>query len=112
MPTLVTIRRNFVVQSLLEIEDEEFAHWYGLGVYWAMWGDCQGHGPYNDTYIIQTIETGIHNGWYNDLNSSWFSHVGFYVGMLHGGFLAKPSETLVVLTDPDFTKGYYVGRDY
>ena len=32
--------------------------------------------------------------------------------MVHGGQLVRPSDTLVVLTDPDFTKGYHVGRDY
>lgn len=118
MPTTITVRRNFSVQSLLDIEDPEFAHWYGLGVFWAMYGDQQGNGLYCDAYIIDTIQHGVSSGWYGDRMSSWFAHVGFYLGMLHGGMLdpvtglLRPSETLVVLTDPDFTKGYHVGRDY
>lgn len=44
--------------------------------------------------------------------------IGFKLGMLHGGMIDpatrqfRSSDTLVVLNDPDFTKGYYVGRDY
>jgi hypothetical protein len=33
--------------------------------------------------------------------------LGFELGMCHGGQLVRPSDTLVILTDPDFTKGYY-----
>ncbi len=38
--------------------------------------------------------------------------------MVHGGMIdpatrqLRPSDTLVILTDPDFTQGYHVGRDY
>ncbi len=32
--------------------------------------------------------------------------------MIHGGYLTHPYDTLVVLADPDFAKGYEVGRDY
>jgi hypothetical protein len=112
MPTYVTVRRNLVVPALLEIEDSEFAHWYSLGVYWAMFGDSQARGPYHDTYLIDTISSGIAQAWYNDRNSGWFPMMGFKLGMIHGGWLSKPSATLVVLTEPDFTKGYHVGRDY
>jgi hypothetical protein len=44
--------------------------------------------------------------------------LGFTIGMLHGGMINpvtrqyRPADTLVTLTDPDFTKGYCVGRDY
>src|ERR1700693_5841427 len=112
MPTCITVRRNFVVQSLLEIEDEQFAHWYSLGVYWAMFGEHQCNGPYHDTYLIHTLTSGVNQGWYTDRNSGWFTMVGFKLGMVHGGWLSQPSPTLVLLTDPDFTKGYYVGREY
>lgn len=112
MPTCITVRRNFVVQSLLEIEDCDFAHWYSLDVYWSMFGEHQQRGPYQDTYLIHTIGSGIEQGWYSDRNSGWFPMIGFKLGMVHHGWLSKPSDTLVVLTDPDFTKGYSVGRDY
>lgn len=118
MPTLVTVRRNFVVTSLLEIENPEFAHWYELGVFWSLYGEQQGIGPYRDTYVIDNIQNGICNGWYHDLRSGWFEMIGFNLGMLHGGMINpatrqyRPADTLVTLTDSDFTKGYYVGRDY
>jgi hypothetical protein len=112
MPTTITVNKKLTVLALLDIEDAEFAHKYGLGVWWAMYGDEQGNGPYEDIYLTDNISLGLQAGRYNSLSSPWFSHIGFYLGMLHGGYLVHPSDTLVVLTDPDFTKGYYVGRDY
>jgi hypothetical protein len=100
------------VCPLLAIEDPEFAHWYGLGVWWAMYGDQQGTGPYSDDYLFDNIQRGIANGWYHDLHSGWFPMIGFNLGMVHGGQLIRPSDTLVVLSDPDFTQGYYAGRNY
>jgi len=44
MPTSIAVWRDFSVQPLLEITDPEFAHWYGLGVFWALYGDEQGLG--------------------------------------------------------------------
>lgn len=112
MPTIIPVTRRLSVSALLEINDPAFAHWYGLGVFWAMYGEQQGNGPYHDEYIIGTIQNGITNGWYNDLQSGWFPMVGFKLGMLHGVHLVRPADTLVILTDPDFTRGYHVGRDY
>ena len=60
--------------------------------------------------IIENISRNIQAGRFDSLSSSWFSHVGFYLGMLHGGWLVRPSDTLVVLTDLDFAEGYQQGR--
>ena len=79
---------------------------------WPVLVDGSAHGPYRDSYIITNIARGILNGWYDERSSGWFPMVGFKLGMLHGGFLCQPGNTLVTLTDPDFTKGYHVGRDY
>ena len=114
----ISVTRNFSVCPLLAIEDPEFAHWYGLGTFWAMYGDEQGSGPHQDMYIIENISRNLYAGWYNSLSSSWFASVGFYLGIVHGGMIdpatcqLRPSDTLVILTDPDFTQGYHVGRDY
>ena len=110
MPTCITVRRNFVVPSLLEITDPEFGRQYGMGVWWALYGDEQGKGPYDDRYLLDNISRNIQAGRYNNLSSPWFASVGFYLGMLHGGWLVQPSDTLFVLTDPDFTEGYQQGR--
>ncbi len=112
MPTAITVRSDFVVLSLLEIENPEFANWYALGVYWAMHGHYQGVGRYQDTYLVTNIERGILAGNYSCTQSGWFPMLGFKLGMVHGGFLVEPGDTLVILTDPDFTKGYAVGRNY
>lgn len=116
MPTLIPVSRSFSVQPLVEINDPEFAHWYELGVFWAMYGDYQGNGPYEDRYLIENVSRNLWAGRYDSTSSPWFSSVGFYLGMLHGGCLTprtnqlRSSETLVVLTDPDFTEGYHQGR--
>src|SRR5947209_17226755 len=100
MPTLITVRRNFVVDALLEIEDPEFAHWYSHGVWWAMFGDGQVKGLMSDIYLIGNVRKGIAQGWYNDRNSGWFAMAGFKLGMVHGGWFACLADTLVGLTDP------------
>ena len=118
MSTRITIKRGFTVDTLLEIENAEFAHWYELGTWWALYGEEQGRGPYHDEYLIGNIECGISHGWYEDLLSGWFPMVGFFIGMVHGGMLdpathaVRSSASLVVLRDPDFAKGYHAGRRY
>ena len=110
MPELLTITRKFSVVPLLDIHNPDFAQWYSHGVWWAMYGDYQGNGPYDDRYLIENISRNIHAGRYDGLSSSWFAAVGFYLGMLHGGWLVQLSDTLVVLTDLDFADGYQQGR--
>ncbi len=112
MPTVITVTRRFSAQSLLDIENPDFARQYGLGMWWALYGDEQGKGPYDDRYLIDNISRNIQAGRYDSLSSPWFASIGFYLGMLHGGYLVRPSDSLVILTDPDFTQGYHVGRDY
>ena len=116
--TVIAVTRRFSVCPLLAIENSEFAHWYGLGVFWAVYGEQQGRGPYEDRYLIANISRNIQTGRFDSLASPWFSHIGFYLGIAHGGMIdpqtlaVRTAGTLVILTDPDFTKGYYVGRDY
>ena len=107
---VIQITRTVSVCPLLAITDPEFARWYSNGVFWAMYGDEQGNGPYDDRYLIENISRNLQAGRYDKLSSPWFAHAGFYIGMLHGGWLVQPSDTLVVLTDPDFTEGYQQGR--
>lgn len=118
MPTSVQVTSKLTVQALLDIDNAEFAHWYELGVWWAMYGDEQGRGAYHDSYLIENMSNGLQSGWYNDLLSGWFPMVGFFIGMVHGGMLdpvsrqVRSSASLVVLRDPDFTRGYHAGRRY
>ncbi len=108
----ISVTRRFSVEPLLDVTDPEFAREYGLGVWWALYGEQQGNGPYDDQYSIENINRNLCAGRFDSLSSPWFAHIGFNLGMLHGGWLVQPSETLVVLTDPDFAQGYRVGRDY
>lgn len=118
MPTQVRVTSKFSVQALLDIDNAEFAHWYELGVWWAMYGDEQGRGIYRDQYLIHTIGDGLQRGWYDSLLSGWFPMVGFKLGMVHGGMLdpatraVRSSASLVVLSDADFARGYHAGRRY
>ncbi len=89
MPTLIAVTRTFNVPGLLDINDPEFAHWYGLGVFWAMYGDEQGNGPYDDRYLIDNISRNIQASRYNSLSSPWFASVGFYLGMLMAACLSR-----------------------
>jgi hypothetical protein len=118
MPSIISVTRSFSVPALLDIENPEFARLYELGMFWAMYGEKQGRGPYEDTYLIENICRNLHAGWYDHMSSPWFASIGFYLGMVHGGMIdpatrqLRPSDTLVVLTGPDFAQGYHVGRDY
>jgi len=118
MPTTITVTPMFQVTALLDINSAEFAHQYELGTWWAMYGDEQGKGPYPDSYLIENIGRNLRAGHYNDISSPWFSSVGFYLGIVHGGMLdsktrqLRSSASLVILADPDFAKGYHAGRRY
>src|SRR6266567_5846701 len=113
MPTQVRVTSKLRVQESLDIDNAEFAHWYELGVWWAIYSDEQGKGPYRDSYLITTIGGGLRSDWYDNLLSGWFPMVGFKLGMIHGGMLdpailrLRPSASLVVLRGPDFTRSYH-----
>jgi hypothetical protein len=118
MATIVSVTRKLEVPALLTINDPAFKHWYSLGVWWAMYGDGQAKGVYDDCYLIVNLTSHIKAGWYDNVEDGWFPMLGFELGMVHGGYLvSKPHDfggikTLVTLTDPDFQKGYAVGREY
>lgn len=101
----ITIKRGFSVTPLLDIENAEFAHWYELGEWWAMYGDEQGKGAYRDRYIIDVLHHGILSHWFDSVTSGWFPFVGFNIGMLHGGMLnpctheVRPYGELVIITN-------------
>src|SRR5260370_5139654 len=90
----LTIKPDFLVAPLLSIENKEFAHWYELGAWWALYGDEQGRGPYYDRYLIENISDGIQSGWYNNPRSGWLPMVGFFIGMVHGGMYDPATRVL------------------
>lgn len=104
------------VISRLPIANGSFARWYSRGVWWALHGDYQGNGPYADTYLIDNVRQAIRNGWYHDRNSERLRSSGFFLGMIHGGnidpktYEPRQISSIVMLTDPDFQRGYESGR--
>jgi len=83
-----------------------------------MYGEEQGKGQYDDQYLIVNLTSHIKAGWYSELSSGLFPLLGFELGMIHGGMIdpitheLRSSASLVILADPDFSKGYWVGREY
>ena len=116
MPATIAVRRGFCVEPLLELTDSEFAHWYSLGVFWALYGDEQGLGPQVDTYLIENVTHAVRTGWYDRLDSGHLQPSGFYLGMVHGGMLTpgthqvRPVDTIVRLTNSAFKNGYQASR--
>src|SRR6266704_5705618 len=94
MPSVISVTRSFSVPALLDIENPEFARLYGLGVFWAIYGEEQGRGAYEDTYLIENICRNLHAGWYDSLSSPWFASIGFYLGMVHGGMIDPATRQL------------------
>jgi hypothetical protein len=109
---IIPITNRFKVPALLPIENEQFAHCYSRGVFWALYGDYQGNGPYADRYLIDNVARAIANGWYHDLNGDRLRSSGFFLGMIHGGnidprtLVYNTAGRLVTLTDADFMSGY------
>lgn len=116
MATRISVTRTFDVAALLTIHDPEFKKWYGHGIWWAIYGDFQGSGVYDDTYLIGNALRNIQRGWYDRPLSGALRSSGFYLGMIHGGNIIPKSHQLrivpsiVTLTDPDFSTGYQAGR--
>jgi hypothetical protein len=82
---MLTITRNLSVEPLLNITDPEFEHQYKLGIWWAIYGNDQGNGKYNDIYLVENIDTLLCRCF--DVN-----RVGFYLGMVHGGYLVSQGD--------------------
>src|SRR5439155_11948557 len=105
MTTRIAVTRKFDVSALLTIHNSEFANWYSHGVWWAIYGDFQGQGIYEDRYLIDNVLRNIAQGWYNQPLSGALLSSGFYLGMIHGGNITPKSHTLrqvssiVALTD-------------
>jgi hypothetical protein len=76
------ITHNLSVCPLLNITDPQFEHQYKLGVWWAIYGDEQGKGKYDDNYLMENIDQNLRRCFE-------LSHVGFYLGMIHGGYLVS-----------------------
>jgi len=105
------------VNPLVDIQTDAFAHDYELGLWWRMYGEEQGQGPLPDSYLIDNLKTCAKHDYFDGQHDHRLHHVGFFIGMLHGGILLPCTgtlrsnvTTLVVITHHEFARGYNVGR--
>jgi hypothetical protein len=103
---------------LLDIQSTAFAEQYERGVWWSMHGEEQGTGPFSIRSLKATLERYSAHRSCEQQDPSWRSHIGFFIGMYHGGVLSphtgqlRPNvNALIVLDSPDVTRGYRVGRE-
>jgi len=110
--------QRFPVSPLIDIQTDAFATNYQQGVWWSMHGDEQGQGPVQDTYLVTNLQSCIARGYFDGQHDHWFPHLGFFLGMYHGGVLSpitgqlRPNVTmLAVLTNQHARDGYSIGRE-
>lgn len=110
--------QRFSVSPLIDIQTDAFATQYQYGVWWSMHGDEQGQGPVRDTYLVTNLQSSIARGTFDGQHDHWFPHLGFFLGMYHGGVLSPETgqlrpdvTTLAVLTNDYARDGYAAGRE-
>jgi len=106
------------VSPLLTIETDAFVEWYQQGVWWSMYGDEQGQGLVPDSYLVTNVKSCLERGYFDGQHDQCLTHLGFYLGMYHGGTLSpvtgkqRPNvTTLVALCNHEAIRGYYIGRE-
>ncbi len=111
-------RRQALV-PLLDIETEAFAKQYEQGVWWRMYGEEQGKDPLAVDYLVTNLKSCRDRGVFDGQHAHWHFHLGFYIGMYHGGVLSPETgllhpnvTTLAILSTHDAYRGYFVGREY
>lgn len=111
------MERVLQVKPLFTITEERFMRQYRSGLWWAMYGEGQGKGAYNDTYLVGNIKKDV-AGCHFNLADAWYrAHLGFYFGMIHGGILSPATglvwpeaSMLMDLIHTESQRGYNVGR--
>ncbi len=93
------------ITPILDFQSVELAGQYWLGVQHGM----QQSGPQADQYLIEHLTRCI--------MTFQFHPVVYYLGAVHGSILDPRTcelrsqvSTLVMLTDPEVSRGYYAGR--
>jgi hypothetical protein len=104
---------------LIDIQSAEFAKQYELGKWWSMYGDEQGQGPVPASYLVTNLQRYAEADYFGMNDSSHLSHLGFFLGMYHGGILSphtgqrRPDvTTLAYLDHRDAKRGYRAGREF
>ncbi len=110
--------RKHSLLPLLDIQSAAFAEQYERGVRGSMHGEGQGTGPFSIRSLKATLERYSAHRSVEQQDPSWRRHIGFFIGMYHGGVLSahtgqlRPGvSALIVLDSPETTRGYRVGRE-
>ncbi len=110
--------RKHSLLSLLDIQSTAFAEQYERGVWWGMHGEGQGTGPFSIRSLKATLERSGAHRTCEQQDPSWCHHIGFSIGMYHGGVLSphtgllRPGvSTLITLDHRQAARGYRVGRE-
>jgi hypothetical protein len=110
--------RKHSLLPLLDIQSAAFTEGYERGVWWSMYGEGQGRGPFSIRSLRTNLERYSAHRSCEQQDPSWRHHIGFFIGMYHGSVLSphtgqlRPNvSALIVLDSPDTTHGYSVGRE-
>jgi hypothetical protein len=117
MATTLSITNKLRVTPLFDIQDAAFADTYRNGVWWSLYGECEGEKPLPDSYLVENLKRDASKGMFSSQQDDMLYHLGFYFGMVHGGILMPSSgqlrsdvTALVTLTHPNTKHGYSVAR--
>jgi hypothetical protein len=118
MSTPLQVTKKLQVTPLIDIRNAECARGYAGGLHWCLFGEREGTGPLEDTYLATNLVKDVKHRLFDRRQEGFLYHsLGFYLGMLHGGVLDRRGQllpgvtTLVTLSDPDATRGYRAGRE-
>jgi len=106
------------VSPLIDVQTDAFAKQYQHGVVWSLYGDEQGQGPVRDIYLVTNLHSCRARGYFDGQHDHWLPHIGFFLGMYHGGVLSPETgqlrpdvTTLAILTNQHASDGYSTGRE-
>jgi hypothetical protein len=118
MSAPLQVTKRVGVTPLVDTHNERFAQGYADGLRWCLYGEREGTGPVADSYLVENLQTDIkHNLFDGHHEQELYHSLGFLLGVIHGGVLDRRGQilpgvtTLVMLSDPDITRGYRAGRE-
>jgi len=76
------------IVPLIDIQSAAFAEPYELGITWRMDGDEQGDEPVPASYLVTNLQRYAEHEYFDANDPYHSSHLGFFLGMYHGGILS------------------------
>lgn len=111
------ITKKLAVTPLIDIQSAAFADTYRNGLWWSLYGECEGEKPLPESYLVDNLKRDASKGLLSGQQDNLLYHLGFYFGMVHGSILDPHSgqlrpdvAALVTFTHPNAKRGYSVAR--